>query len=643
MTSSLATGVQGSYYSSADLVTTGGAGPATWSVVSGSLPPGITLSSDGQLNGTPTSPGHYSFTVEATDSASPTPDVAAQGMSLTVAPGPPLVIDQSTLPSSTAGSYYYAPVVASGGVGSYTWSVASGSLPEGLTIQTFGGYGYLTGTPTQSGVFNFSLGVTDSGTPSPSVATQAFTLTVGAPGPLQVVTTVLTPGSQGTSYYSYLQASGGVGPYTWTVTSGSLPAGLTLDASGNLSGEPLATGTFSFTVQATDSAVPMPAMATGAVSVVIDAAGPLEISATTLSPATEGTFYSAPLVSSGGIAPLSWSISSGALPPGLTLELFGDTAYVYGTPTVTGAYTFSVQVTDSASPTPTVSTLPLSLLVSPPTPLQVTTTVLDPGTQGVFYENSVQASGGIGPYTWSAPAGDLPDGLTLNPAGYLSGYPTVSGSFAFTAEVTDSSTPAPMVASAKVSVVLAGAAPLSITSPSTLEGTEGLDLGTGLVASGGIGPYTWSKTAGALPSGVSLSSTGYLIGTPAQSGVYTFTATVTDSTTPTPLVQSASFSLRLTGPDPLQVTSSILAEGTQGSLYQTSLEATGGVPQYTWSVIAGALPNGLTLSTSGILSGYPTGTGQFNFTVGVVDSATPTPFKRLKQFRSHWLRRSRWS
>jgi hypothetical protein len=523
-TSSLPTGVQGSNYNTttlASLASTGGAGPYTWSVAAGSLPTGMRLGSNGELFGVPSAPGTYLFTAEVTDSESPTPDVAAKGLSITVAPGALLQIEQSTLPSGTEGSAYSSTVSASGGVGEYTWSVTSGTLPSGLTLESpFGSTtAFLYGTPTQSGVFNFSIAATDSATPTPDVSTQAFSLTVSPAGPLHVVSTSLVPGTQGVSYSSNLQAAGGIGPYTWSVTSGGLPTGLTLSASGLISGEPTVSGTFSFMVQATDSAFPTPAVAVGSESMVITAAGPLQIGTETLASATAGTYYDSSIGVSGGIGPFKWSISSGALPAGLYLTGYGEYATVFGTPAVSGTFTFSAQVTDSASPTPNVSALSFSLVVKPPGPLEVLSSSLPSGTQGGYYSDVLQASGGIGPYVWTVTAGNLPEGLELSPSGYLSGYPTESGTFTFTAQVTDSSLPNSVTASVPLSLVLGSTDQLSITSPSALQGTQGTYLETGLEANGGFLPYSWALTAGSLPSGVSLNGYGYLTGTPTQSGI----------------------------------------------------------------------------------------------------------------------------
>src|SRR5947209_5794633 len=148
-----------------------------------------------------------------------------------------------------------------------------------------------------------------------------------------------------TAYTGALSATGGITPYTWSITSGSLPPGLNLNSSsGAITGTPTTAGTFSFTAQAKDSS-PTPQTATASASVLI--VDLLQITTTSLPDPQVQTSYSATLTASGGMLPYVWSISSGNLPLGLSLD--GSSGVISGVPTSTGSYAFTVEVSDPPS------------------------------------------------------------------------------------------------------------------------------------------------------------------------------------------------------------------------------------------------------------------------------------------------------
>lgn len=178
---------------------------------------------------------------------------------------------------------------------------------------------------------------------------------------------------------------------------------------------------------------------------------------------------------------------------------------------------------------------------------------------------------------------------------------------------------------------------LGVTTSSLPAGAPGVPYSATLAATGGLAPYTWAITSGALPKGLSLSSsTGTISGSARVSGTFTFTATVTDSASP---VETASVTLTLTfaaatqtapPAGPLAITTSSLPSGSNGIAYAATLAASGGTPAYTWSITAGSLPPGLTLAaTTGVISGTPTATGTTNFTVAVTDNANPAATQSL--------------
>ena len=232
----------------------GGTPGYTWSLASGKLPAGLALSSAGVISGTPTASGTSTFAVAVQDSGSPVQKASASE-SITVSAAPPgkLTITTTGLAAGKNGSSYSASLNASGGTPGYTWSIASGSLPAGLTLSSAG---VISGTPTGSGISTFTVGVQDSGSPAQTASGGESITVSAAPSKLTITTTGLAAGKNGTSYSASLSASGGTPGYTWSIASGSLPAGLTISSAGVISGTPTASGTSTFTVAVKDSGSP---------------------------------------------------------------------------------------------------------------------------------------------------------------------------------------------------------------------------------------------------------------------------------------------------------------------------------------------------------------------------------------------------
>jgi hypothetical protein len=271
-TNSLPAATAGTPYNQ-PLTVSGGTSPYTWSVTP-ALPPGLILvPTSGVISGTPTGGGSGSFTFKVTDAVGNS--ASSQPITITVNAAPPLVITTtSPLPAGTIGTAYSQQLTASDGVPPYiNWTLASGSLPPGLSI---GGTGLLSGTPSGSvgGTYTFTVGVTDSQTPTPSSAqsgTLSLTISIA---PLQITTTSFPAGTVNTSYSATVTATGGVPPYkNWNINSGSLPTGLTISSTtGVISGTPTATGTSTFTVQVTDSESSPITVTSASLSITINAA-----------------------------------------------------------------------------------------------------------------------------------------------------------------------------------------------------------------------------------------------------------------------------------------------------------------------------------------------------------------------------------
>ena len=305
--------------------------PYAWSLTDGSLPPGLTLA-DGAISGTSTTTGTFNFVVQVSDGSMP---VLSASNSLSITIVRPVVITTLALPDGVTNAVYSATLTAAGGTLPYAWSLTDGSLPPGLTLAD----GAISGTPTTTGTFNFVVQVSDGGTP---VLSASNSLSVTIVWPVVITTLALPNGVTNAVYSATLTAAGGTSPYSWSLTDGSLPPGLTL-ADGAISGTPTTTGTFNFAVEASDSGEPA-LSASNSLSITV--VQPVAITTLALPNGVTNEVYSAKLTADGGTLPYAWSLTDGSLPPGLTLA---DGA-ISGTPTTTGTFNFVVQVSDGGTP-----------------------------------------------------------------------------------------------------------------------------------------------------------------------------------------------------------------------------------------------------------------------------------------------------
>ncbi|MFW3176630.1 autotransporter domain-containing protein [Xanthomonas phaseoli] len=522
-------------------------------------------------------------------------------VSLSAASGQTVTVNYATADgTATAGSDYVAR--------SGTLSFAPGVTAQGVAVTVNGDTAV---EPNET----FSVGL--SGASNATIARATGTGTIlNDDAVVTISPTSLPAATAGTAYSQTLTASGGTPGYSFVISAGTLPAGMTLNAAGVLSGTPTASGSFNFTVTATDSGVPT----SGSRAYTLTVAGAnVTLPATTLPAGTAGQAYSSAITpATGGIAPYSYALTAGALPAGITLNSSSGT--LSGTTTSVGSFNFSVTATDSTSGTPSQGTRGYTLNIAAPT-IALAPATVPTATRGSAYSQTLTASGGTAAYTYAITSGALPAGITLASNGTLSGTATLEGTFNFTVQATDANS---FTGTQAYSLTVAG--PNLVLPASTLPaGTAGQAYAAAVApATGGTAPYSYAVTAGALPGGVVLdAATGGLSGTPTVSGTFTFTLTVTDST-PSPAAQaSRSYALTVNAAT-LVLGQPTLPAAVRGSAYSQVLTASGGIAPYRYSIASGTLPAGLTLASDGTLSGTPTVQGTSSFTIAVADAGNAT-------------------
>ncbi|HTO30481.1 MAG TPA: putative Ig domain-containing protein [Pararhizobium sp.] len=604
----------------------GGTPGYTYTRDSGSLPAGLSLSSSGLLSGTPSATGSSTFKLKVQDSTTISTGgvyFIAQDVTVTINAFPPVVVTPSSgaLASGTVGGAYSTTISATGGVGAITYAVTAGSLPAGLTFNA--STGSITGIPVAGAFGTTSFTVTATAATAGSASANYSIAVAASPVVLTPTTgTVLTAGVVGSAYSNTsISATGGVGTITYAVTAGALPAGLSLNTStGAITGTPTAGafGTTNFTVTAT-------AATTGstAASYSITIAAPSVVmtpASGALASGTGGIAYSTTISATGGVGTITYAVTAGALPPGLTLNT--STGVISGVPTATGTFNSSITATAATSGS-AVNTYSI-MVTGPPLNLSPATgTALTSGIVGSAYsDTSVSASAPVGAVIFLGSG--LPDGLTMNTTtGAIIGTPTASAFGTTTIGVDVQSVLFGNVEQATYTITIASPPVVltPVTGTALSAGTVGASYSnTSISASGGVGAMSYAVTAGALPDGLALNSTtGAITGTPTAAGFGTTNFTVT-ATAATAGSASASYTLEVDAP-PVVLTpaSGALTDGTVGTAYAAAtISASGGQGAFTYTVTAGALPSGLGLNvSSGAITGTPTAAalGTSNFTV----------------------------
>ncbi len=525
-----------------------------WRLEKGELPPGLELTPKGFIVGVPEKEGDYIFTVAATENGDGRR--AARVLRLLVRKGDgsdgprPLAILTANLPEPVLGKDYLQTISAEGGGTPYGWEIVAGSLPSLLLLNKESGAIY--GIPRETGDFRFTLRLTDA---NGDWVEMSYGLSVREEG-FQIVTAALPPAARGRPYSVRLTAAGGALPYAWELVAGILPEGLIFNPErGEIAGtaEKIAAAVILIRVRDAGGRTAEREFSLQVLEPTDGyfdnrSAARFRILNTSLAPAVRGRPYGAQLQAADGAPPYVWTVSQGSLPPQLFLD--SATGAIGGIPEKEGISSFTVLVSDRNFAT---AQSYFSLVVN----LQlvyITTGALNPAIAGQEYRYQLEATGGTPPYVWTLVSGSLPPDLSLNnSSGAISGRIADSfigqgtQEFVFRVKANDpegnddtvelrlevreslepTPSPSPILAGPSPSPTVNPGDQLSIDTTSLPDGTVGNVYSASLSARGGTAPYSWSATG--LPSGLSLSSSGSISGTPSAVGTFAVTVSVSDA------------------------------------------------------------------------------------------------------------------
>ncbi|MFN0121403.1 MAG: putative Ig domain-containing protein [Blastocatellia bacterium] len=344
---------------------------------------------------------------------------------------------------------------------------------------------------------------------------QSTTFTVTCPA-ITIGTAALPVGTRNQAYTQTLSASGQTGTFTWAVTSGTLPTGLSLSTAGVLSGTPTQAGTFPLTVTATNTSTGCTGTMSYSLVINAQACPAITVDPATIGAATTGVAFTQAFTQTGGAGQTPLTLS-GTLPTGLTFS----NGSISGTPRQSGTFNFTITATDASQCT---GNRAYTLAVSCPT-ITINPASLPGATVGAAYNQTITATGGATPHSYNVSAGTLPAGLALSGTGALTGTPTTPGNYSFTVRATDING----CAVARPYSVTAGCPTLTATSSSSFTATFGVEYLHMFSVTGGTGSYTYTLASGELPNSITMAANGRLSGIPLQAGTFNFTVRATDT------------------------------------------------------------------------------------------------------------------
>lgn len=554
------------------------------------LPSGFILNTTtGTISSTAVPTTGFTTTLTVTDSTATT----AQTATLSVSVSPVGAVSITAISQSTyEGSALSVTPPTNGGSGTKTFTVTSGSLPNGISINT--STGELTGSATAAGTYTFTISVADdTGTSSAKCS-----LTIYAKPSITNNTPQIADVGKAFSWSP--TTVGGNGTLTITVDSSKLPAGLTADSSGTISGTPTASGSASIAITVSDGVVTTDQTLSLTVSdtLTLTAAS----TSRTVSPGADTTVS---FTTTGGSAPITYTTSSDN--PGFTFDAASGS--FHSSSAAVGSYSFSVTATDVLGAT---STATCSVTVKDPLSLS--------GSIGYIVVNkaftftpTVKNDAHTLTFSYS---GDLPPDTSVSSiTGVISGTVTktqnpMSGTLTATDTVTGETATLPITFTTTTAVT---------SQDGTVSGYVGKSVSYTPTVTGGYGTRTFSVTEGSIPAGLSLDSvSGLISGSPANSQNSTVKLTVTDSS------GSSTFTLTFTLFAIPSITNASIENGEVGIPLSWSAETAGGNGTALTVIIdSSTLPEGITVQSGGSISGTPTASGTYEVSATVTDGKNP--------------------
>jgi hypothetical protein len=570
--------------------------PLTFSVITGSLPQGITIDSQtGTIYGSASIAGSYTFTVRIHDAS----NLYAE-REFTIDAFDALTLTTILIDGITAKENYDFNVLAKGGLQPYTFTLISGSFPDGLVLSKSGN---ISGVPLSSGSTNITVQVTDS---RGTIENMDYVIQVY--NPLTLPAEKVVDGIVGQTLEMPLSVTGGNGTYVWYIDSGILPDGLSI----NNTTQTL-TGTFN---QACNTTIPIFVTDTegrkASCNFTFRVASVLAFVSIDLPNALKNMQYSESIPVQGGIEPYTFTCKG--LPPNLTYN--SQTGIISGTSTLIGYNNIEIQVSDSSRPNSQTIIQTMGLRTTSDFVI-LTNRFLPKILYGeVMDAIYLTAGGGKAPYTWHCDI--LPEGIQLDPKnGILSGTPLIKGQKTLFIQVQDADNRIsekeffwPIIQK------------LEIITQNLEHAYDNIFYNNTIDVIGGIPPYHFQLKSGVLPTGLFLHTYGLLFGKTTVSSMSQYiTIAVMDSDTPP---QKREKAYQIETEHTLSLNPSSIPETKVGHAYYSTIKAMLGQPPFDWKIASP--PNGLTYTLnldSVTIQGTAQEPGLFTWTVEITDSSIP--------------------